>query len=123
MSGIIIKTIDLSNVPIDGGEYDNEYELEINIEEILDDIGIEDVIDHFGEDDLLEEMGYSSDLCFKTDLDLSEEIYENSEAYGIDLQPYFKYNNDKDVYERVLSLLENDKISYQEWDKFLKKYE
>ena len=89
----------------------------------MDDIGIEDVIDHFGEDDLLEEMGYSSDLCFKTDLDLSEEVHENSEAYGIDLQPYFKYNNDKDIYDRVLSLLENDKITYQEWDNFLKKYE
>ena len=66
---------------------------------------------------------FSKYLPFKTDLDLSEEVYENSEAYGIDLQPYFKYNNDKDIYERVLSLLENDKITYQEWDNFLKKYE
>lgn len=123
MSGSIIKTIDLSNIPVDGGEYDNEYELEIKICEILDDIGIGDVIDHFGEDDLLEEMGYSLDLCFTTNYHLSETIRENPERYNIDLQPYFRYDNDKDIYERVLYLLENDKISYQEWDNFLKKYE
>ena len=86
-------------------------------------ISLNEILDEYDEDTILEELGYDPSMCFKTDLDLKNEIYENSEIYDIELKPYFKYTNDNDIYDRVLYLLENDKINYNEWDKFLRKYE
>lgn len=86
-------------------------------------ISLYDILEEYDEEKILDELGYDPSMCFKTDLDLKDEVYENSEIYDIELKPYFKYANDKDIYDRVLYLLENDKISYNEWDKFLRKYE
>ena len=71
----------------------------------------------------LDELGYDPSMCFKTDFDLKNEVYENPEIYDIELKPYFKYANDNDIYDRVLYLLESDRINYNEWDNFLRKYE
>ena len=86
-------------------------------------VSLDDILEEYDEEEILDELGYDSSICFKTKIDFREEVYENSEFYDIELKPYFKYANDKDIYDRVLYLLENDKISYNEWDKFLRKYE
>ena len=86
-------------------------------------VSLDDILEEYDEEEILDELGYDSSICFKTDLDLKNEVYENPEIYDIELKPYFKYANDNDIYDRVLYLLENDKLDYSEWDKFLRKYE
>ena len=86
-------------------------------------VSLDDILEEYDEEEILDELGYDSSICFKTKIDFREEVYENSEFYDIELKPYFKYANDKDIYDRVLYLLENDKISYNEWDNFLRKHE
>ena len=86
-------------------------------------VSLDDILEEYDEEEILDELGYDSSICFKTKIDFREEVYENSEFYDIELKPYFKYANDNDIYDRVLYLLENDKLNYSEWDKFLRKYE
>lgn len=86
-------------------------------------VSLDDILEEYDEEEILDELGYDSSICFKTDLDLKNEVYENSEFYDVELKPYFKYANDNDIYDRVLYLLENDKLDYSEWDNFLRKYE
>ena len=86
-------------------------------------VSLDDVLNEYDEDNILKELGYDPSICFKTDFDLKNEVYGNSEFYDIELKPYFKYANDNDIYDRVLYLLESDRINYNEWDNFLRKYE
>ena len=86
-------------------------------------VSLDDILEEYDEEEILDELGYDSSICFKTDLDLKNEVYENPEIYDIELKPYFKYANDNDIYDRVLYLLESDRINYNEWDNFLRKYE
>lgn len=86
-------------------------------------VSLDDILEEYDEEEILDELGYDSSICFKTDLDLKTEVYENPEIYDIELKPYFKYANDNDIYDRVLYLLESDRINYNEWDNFLRKYE
>ena len=86
-------------------------------------VSLDDILEEYDEEEILDELGYDSSICFKTKIDFREEVYENSEFYDIELKPYFKYANDNDIYDRFLYLLENDKVNYSEWDKFLRKYE
>ena len=86
-------------------------------------VSLDDILEEYDEEKILDELGYDSSICFKTDLDLKNEVYENPEIYDIELKPYFKYANDNDIYDRVLYLLESDRINYNEWDNFLRKYE
>ena len=86
-------------------------------------VSLDDILEEYDEEEILGELGYDSSICFKTDLDLKNEVYENPEIYDIELKPYFKYANDNDIYDRVLYLLESDRINYNEWDNFLRKYE
>ena len=86
-------------------------------------ISLYDILEEYDEEKILDELGYDPSMCFKTDFDLKNEVYENPEIYDIELKPYFKYANDKDIYDRVLYLLESDRINYNEWDNFLRKYE
>ena len=86
-------------------------------------VSLDDILEEYDEEEILDELGYDPSMCFKTDLDLKNEVYGNSEFYDIELKPYFKYANDNDIYDRVLYLLESDRINYNEWDNFLRKYE
>ena len=86
-------------------------------------VSLDDILEEYDEEKILDELGYDPSMCFKTDFDLKNEVYENSKIYDIELRPYFKYTNDNDIYDRVLYLLENDKLDYSEWDEFLRKYE
>lgn len=86
-------------------------------------VSLDDILEEYDEEEILDELGYDSSICFKTDLDLKNEVCENPEIYDIELKPYFKYANDNDIYDRVLYLLESDRINYNEWDNFLRKYE
>ena len=86
-------------------------------------VSLDDILEEYDEGEILDELGYDPSMCFKTDFDLKNEVYENSEIYDIELKPYFKYANDGDIYDRVLYLLESDRINYNEWDNFLRKYE
>ena len=86
-------------------------------------VSLDDILEEYDEEKILDELGYDPSMCFKTDLDLKDEVYENSEFYDVELKPYFKYANDNDIYDRVLYLLESDRINYNEWDNFLRKYE
>ena len=100
----------------------NNFEERDNIE-VEFEVSLDEVLEEYDEEEILDELGYDSSICFKTKIDFREEVYENSEFYDIELKPYFKYANDNDIYDRVLYLLENDKLNYSEWDKFLRKYE
>lgn len=89
----------------------------------LDSYTIKEIIKHFGKDEILSEMGYDAEFCFDSDADILEYVYDNSEWLGVDLKPEFMYMNDNEIYNRVVELIEDIKIPYNEWDKFLKGYE
>ena len=84
---------------------------------------ISDVLENFTATDLLNALGFDEDLCFTSDKELGDYVIENADYIGIPLKPEFKYQQDQNVYERVVELLERDKLTYSDWDDFLKKYE
>ena len=93
------------------------FEITITDEQLLDNIFALDEVD------ILEKLGYDPIMCFKTDTDLKETVEENSEVFGIDLKPEYDTINDQDIYDRFVELLSKNKLTYQQWDKFLTKYE
>ena len=82
-----------------------------------------DVLEKYTSTELLNALGFDEDLCFYSDKELSEYAVENADYIGIPLEPEFKYQQDQNVYERVVELLERDKLTYSDWDDFLKTYE
>lgn len=84
---------------------------------------ISDVLENFTTTDLLNALGFDEDLCFTSDKELGDYAIENADYIEIPLKPEFRYQNDQEVYDRVVELLEKDKLTYSDWDDFLKKYE
>lgn len=84
---------------------------------------ISDVLENFTTTDLLNALGFDEDLCFTSDKELGDYAIENADYIGIPLEPGFRYQNDQEVYDRVVELLEKDKLTYSDWDDFLNKYE
>lgn len=89
----------------------------------MEEFSIEEFVDHFGESKILHELGYDEELCFENDSDVVDYIIDNSQYLGIKFEPEYRYHNDQDVYNRVVELLNKDKLSISEWDEFLQKYE
>ena len=92
-------------------------------EKQIQDFTIQEIIEYFGKEQLLSGLGYDEDMCFETDVDLTEYVIDNSEWIGIPLFEKFEYMNDQRIYERTVELLESCKIPHNEWDKFLREYE
>lgn len=111
--------IDISEIHHDQDEYQHN----IPISEILEEIEIENLIEYHGKDKLLEGLGYAEDMCFKTDIELKEAVEENPEVYDIELKTKLDSMNDQDIYDRFTTLLYTNKLTYQEWDEILNKYE
>lgn len=84
---------------------------------------ISDVLENFTTTDLLNALGFDEDLCFTSDKELGDYAIENADYIEIPLKPEFRYQSDQEVYDRVVELLEKDKLTYSDWDDFLKKYE
>lgn len=114
----LYKTIDLTE--IDRDQF--SIEIEITDDEMLEEISIYDVIQHFGEDELLWEMDYDSTFCFSNQEDMVEMVLSDPQGYGIQVHD-FKYHNEQNVYERVVDLLQKEKINYSVWEEFLTQYE
>lgn len=114
----LYKTIDLT--VIDRDQF--EIEIEITDEEMLEELSIQDVIWHFGEDELLWEMDYDSSYCFSSKSDLDDFVEENMEDFD-EVIHKFPYHNEQDIYKRVVELLKTEKVNYNIWEEFLKKYE
>lgn len=85
---------------------------------MLEDFSIWEIVAHFGERDLLIEMGYDPEHCYQSYSDFMLDAEFEVES---DYQP--STMNEKDIYNRLLDILDKDKLSYQEWDEFLRKYE
>lgn len=86
-------------------------------------ISIEEVLEKFTAPDLLKALGFDEDLCFISDQEVADYAAENAEWIGLDLKPDFKYMNDVEIYDRVIEVLEKNKLTYSEWNDFLTKYE
>jgi hypothetical protein len=87
--------------------------------DLLREIGLKESVSHFEEEEILIELGYDENLCFETKEDMIEYInYEN-----IPVKDIFESMNDQEISDRVAELIEKNKITYQEWDNFLKNYE
>ena len=89
----------------------------------MSELKISDVLENFTTTDLLNALGFDEDLCFTSDKELGDYAIENADYIEIPLKPEFRYQNDQEVYDRVVELLEKDKLTYSDWDDFLKKYE
>lgn len=87
------------------------------------DFTIDELISHFGSFEILNAMKLDPDLCFTSFGDLEKWVRENSELIDIKMEPFFRYANDENVYNRVVELLKKDKLSFSEWDNFLIQYE
>ena len=98
-------------------------DIDIDTDDILGQIDIEYAVDYYTKDKLLKQMGYIEDLCFETDVDLKEAVEENPEAYGIELKTEIESMNDQDIYDRFTTLLYTNKLTHQQWDEMLSKYE
>ena len=90
---------------------------------ILDEVSLKEVVEHFQVNDLLNILGFDEDLCFYSDKEVADYVIENADYIEIPLKPEFRYQSDQEVYDRVVELLEKDKLTYSDWDDFLKKYE
>jgi ABC-type glycerol-3-phosphate transport system substrate-binding protein len=111
-----------------------------DIKEILKEIDIYDIIDFYGEeaifneipsweivdyynhDDLLEEMGYDPKYCFE-DYDDFIALAEIEVEPDIISEYDLSTMNEKDIFNRFFELLSKNKLTYQEWDKFLSEHE
>ena len=69
---------------------------------------ISDVLENFTATDLLNALGFDEDLCFTSDKELGDYAIENAYYMEIPLKPEFRYQNDQEVYDRVVELLEKD---------------
>lgn len=117
--GRIIRQIDVRGVSTE----DEIINYGMDISELLKEIDIDDIIKHHTKDTLLHKMGYDEDLCFETDVDLKEAVEENPEAYNIELKTKLDSMNDQDIYDRFTTLLYTNKLTHQQWDEMLSKYE
>lgn len=86
-------------------------------------MSIEEVLESFTAPELLEALGFDEDLCFSSDKEVGDYVSENADWIGLELKPDFKYMNDVEIYDRVIEILEKNKLTYSEWDDFLTKYE
>lgn len=86
-------------------------------------ISIEEVLEKFTAPDLLKALGFDEDLCFVSDQEVADYASENADWIGLDLKPDFEYMNEVEIYDRVVEILEKNKLTYSEWDDFLTKYE
>lgn len=89
----------------------------------MSELNISNVLENFTSTELLNALGFDEDLCFSSDEEVGDYATENADYIGLSLEPEFQYQNDKDVYERIVELLENDKLTYSDWDDFLRRYE
>lgn len=119
MGRTISRIIDLSEVPYD----EDEYEYEIEVDELLGEIELDEIIEYHEKEIILGKLGYSEDLCFKSDIDLKEAVEFDPGQYDIELKERFDTMNDQDIYDRFVELLSKNKLTYSDWDEFLKKYE
>ena len=46
-------------------------------------VSLYDILEEYDEEKILDELGYDPSMCFKTDFDLKNEVYENSKIYDI----------------------------------------
>lgn len=92
----------------------------INESDILNLMTVQDVVSYFHEDDLLEEMGYDPMYCYE-----DKEAFILEAQYELDREPeiHCETMNEKDIYHRFIDIFSKDKLTYQEWDEFLSKYE
>ena len=114
----LYKVIDLTT--IDRDQF--EIEIEITEEEMLDVLDVNDIIWHFDHDELLSGMDFDPLFCFSSKTDLDEFIESNQDEFG-DVVHKFAYHNEEDIYKRVVALLKAEKINYNIWEEFLRKYE
>ena len=79
-----------------------------------EELRLEDVLNNFHANIILSTMGYDEDLCFASETEL--EVYLNNTKR-------YRYMNEQDVYDRVRNLIDKNKLTYSQWDEFLKQHE